>query len=138
MCAKHGGRRPSLITSETLYLQSRNGLCNVFAKIEITVTQATVSSCVSVCMCGGLFNESLISREWPVTRIALKRHVPIMSIQTGAPQAAIVMQSPPTANEVSSHLVPSAEREAPLGHSSLLSQQLRIWAEIFMANEWSV
>ena len=29
-----------------------------------------------------------------------------MSIQTGAPQAAIVMQSPPTANEVSSHLVP--------------------------------
>ena len=50
-----------------------------------------------------------------------------MSIQTGAPQAAIVMQSPPTANEVSSHLVPSAEREAPLGHSSLLSQQL-LWS----------
>ena len=49
-----------------------------------------------------------------------------MSIQTGAPQAAIEMQSPPTANEVSSHLVSSAEREAPLGHSSLPSQQLRI------------
>ena len=33
-CARNMvGRRPSLITCETLYLQSRNGLCNVFAKI---------------------------------------------------------------------------------------------------------